>query len=127
AAPVRARPHRGARVHDARRGDLAVLGSPAHRPRRHRRVRGSAAFPQHAPADVRAPARARRVMSVSAVIARLRGLRLGRLLTPQAVVLAGVLAIAAVTFAVIIATLDRGFDWSDEGFVYAMIASNRGS
>ena len=52
-------------------------------------------------------------------------LRARSLLSPHIVVLVGVAAVMAVTFAVIVATLNRGFDWSDEGFVYAMIASNR--
>ena len=59
------------------------------------------------------------------MINRIQALRLRALPAPQNVVLAGVVAVMAVTFAVIIATLNRGFDASDEGFVYAMIASNR--
>lgn len=46
-------------------------------------------------------------------------------LTPPSVIIVGIVVVMAITFAVIVATLDRGFDWSDEGFVYAMIASNR--
>jgi len=34
-------------------------------------------------------------------------------------------ALAAIAFGLILATLNRGFDWTDEGFVYAMISSNR--
>lgn len=44
--------------------------------------------------------------------------------SPPIFVIAGIVAVMAITFTVIIATLNRGFDWSDEGFVYAMIASN---
>lgn len=47
------------------------------------------------------------------------------LLAPHIVVIAGIVGVMAVTFAVIVVTLNRGFDWSDEGFVYAMIAGNR--
>ncbi len=48
-----------------------------------------------------------------------------RLRAPHIFIIAGIAVVAAVTFAVIIATLNRGFDWSDEGFVYVMVASNR--
>lgn len=41
------------------------------------------------------------------------------------IVLWSIIAVVAITLAIIIATLNRGFDWSDEGFVYSMIASNR--
>jgi hypothetical protein len=61
------------------------------------------------------------------VIARLRDLRARDLLAPQVILLAAIVAVMAVTFAVIIATLDRGFDWSDEAFVDAMIVSDRAS
>lgn len=39
--------------------------------------------------------------------------------------IAGVIVVMTITFAVIVATLDRGVDWDDEGFVYAMLASKR--
>jgi hypothetical protein len=41
------------------------------------------------------------------------------------IVAAAVGLIVAMTLAVIIVTLNRGFDWSDEGFTYVMIASDR--
>ena len=41
------------------------------------------------------------------------------------VIVGAIGATVVVTLAVIIVTLNRGFDWSDEGFIYAMIASNR--
>jgi len=58
------------------------------------------------------------------VINRVRTLRASDLLSPHVLVIAGIVAIMVATFAVIIASLNRGFDWTDEGFVYAMIASN---
>lgn len=59
------------------------------------------------------------------MINRTRALRARALLQPHIIVLSCIMAVIAVTFAVIIATLDRGFDWSDEGFVYVMVSSNR--
>lgn len=61
------------------------------------------------------------------MINRTRGFRARSILAPHVIALAGIVAMVAVTFAMILATLDRGFDWSDEGFVYGMIASNRSS
>lgn len=59
------------------------------------------------------------------MVTLIRRLCTRRTVTPHAIALAGIVAITVVTFAVILATLNRGFDWSDEGFVYTMIASNR--
>lgn len=64
-------------------------------------------------------------MKGNLVVKDVRWTGLRRHLSLQNVVIAGIIAVMTVTFAVIVATLDRGFDWSDEGFVYAMIASNR--
>jgi hypothetical protein len=59
------------------------------------------------------------------MLKNVRELRVRDVLPPHIAVLVGIVAVMSVTFALIINTLDRGFDWTDEGFVWAMIASNR--
>ncbi len=63
--------------------------------------------------------------SDSPAAARPSRLASAALLRPAAlaVVAAGLLAL--LSFSIIVASLNRGFDWSDEGFVYALIASGR--
>ncbi|MGU3644465.1 hypothetical protein ACLBXX_05805 [Microbacterium sp. C23T] len=41
------------------------------------------------------------------------------------IITGGIAAIVAITLAVIVYTLNRGFDWSDEGFVHVMNSSGR--
>lgn len=47
------------------------------------------------------------------------------LLRPSGLAVAVIGLVALMSFSVIVASLDRGFDWSDEGFVYSLIASGR--
>lgn len=64
-------------------------------------------------------------MSISGRVVSTSSRVLRALMQPSGFAVAAVGLVAVVCFSVIIASLDRGFDWSDEGFVYSLIASGR--